>query len=298
MKSGITDVTRSYPAQKSTPVLYQSNGNRQSSYYGHKPSHENRGTAKGNAPPKDWYPNVVFNREISHQRHPWYEVKQLRKHNSKSVMTGCLNNNSLQYKYVSMCDVFKDDLIDVFSICEIKLDDTFPMGNFKPEGYSVYRRDSTGTSGGILSWVCKYIPYRRTDEIEEQNECIQSLCLEIYIKKQKWMLVSLYHLPEQHKADLDMFSFSVSKMVDNISAETDMIIMIGDFNIDPLKCEAKSRMLCDLMSVNNMKNINKGPTCFKGDPPSIFLYFVFCIKVLCFNIICNENGGLRGNFRY
>ncbi len=143
------------------------------------------------------------------------------------------------------------------------------LGNFKPEGFSVYRQDSTGTSGGILSCVHKDIPHRRRDEIEEQNECIQSLCLEIYIKKQTWMLVSLYRLPKQHKADLDMFSFSVSNMVDKISAETDMIFMIGDFNIDPLKCEAKPRMLCDLMSVNNMKNIIKGPTCFKGDPSSM-----------------------------
>ncbi len=149
-------------------------------------------------------------------------------------------------KYVSMCDVFNDELIDVFSNCASKLDDSFPIENFKPEGYLVYRQDSTGTSGGILSWVCKDIPHRRRDEIEEQNECIQSLCLEIYIKKQKWILVSLYRLPKQHKADLDISSFSVSKMVNKISAETDIIIMIGDFNIDPLKCEAKYRMLCDL----------------------------------------------------
>ncbi len=51
MKSGITDVTRSYPARKYT------------SDHDNKPSHEKRGTAKGDAPPKDWYPNVVFNRD-------------------------------------------------------------------------------------------------------------------------------------------------------------------------------------------------------------------------------------------
>ncbi len=62
MKSGNTDVTRSYPARKSTPDFHQSDGNR-TSYHDHKPSHEKRGTAKGDAPPKDWYPNVVFNRD-------------------------------------------------------------------------------------------------------------------------------------------------------------------------------------------------------------------------------------------
>ncbi len=56
-------------------------------------------------------------------------------------------------------------------------------------------------------------------------------------------------------------------MVDRISAETDLIIMIGDFNINLLKCEAKSRIIYDLMSVNSMKNIIKDPSCFKADPP-------------------------------
>ncbi len=105
------------------------------------------------------------------------------------------------------------------------------------------------------------------------------------------MLVSLYRLPEQHKADLDMFSFSVSKMVDKISAETDMIIMIGDFNIDPFKCEAKSRMLCYLMSVNNMKNIIKGPACFKGDPASM-IDLCLVTKSRRFGQMLNYNCGL------
>ncbi len=152
----------------------------------------------------------------------------------------------------------------------------------------MYRQDSTGTSGGILSWDHKDIPHRCKDEIEEENECIQSLCLEKYIKKQKWMLVSLYCLPKQYKADLDMFSSSVNKMVDQISADTDMIIMIGDFNIDPLKCEPKSRMLCGLMSVNNIKNIIKCPTCFKGDPPSTIDLCLFT-KPRCFGKMLNYN---------
>ncbi len=65
MKSGITDVTRSYPAKKSIPDFHQSDGNRKSYYDNHKPSHEKRGTANRDAPPKDWYPNVVFNRDGS-----------------------------------------------------------------------------------------------------------------------------------------------------------------------------------------------------------------------------------------
>ncbi len=81
-----------------------------------------------------------------------------------------------------MCDVFNGNLIDVFSICESKLDDSFPIGNFNPEGYSVYRQDIIGTSGGILSWVRKDIPLRC------RYECIQSLCLEIYIEKRKWII--------------------------------------------------------------------------------------------------------------
>ncbi len=129
-------------------------------------------------------------------------------------------------------------------------------------------------------------------DVGTKTECIQSLCFQIYIKKQKWMLVSLYHLPKQHTADLDMFSCSVSKMVDRISAETYMIIiMITDFNIDLLKCEARSRMLCDLMSVNSMINIVKGPTCFKGDPPSM-IDLCLDTKPRHFGMLLNYNYGL------
>lgn len=63
------------------------------------------------------------------------------------------------------------------------------------------------------------------------------------------MLLSLYHLPKQHTADLDMFSCSVSKTVDRISAEQYMIIMIGDLNID-------------LMSINSMKKHYQMPNLF------------------------------------
>ncbi len=75
--------------------------------------------------------------EPSHKCDPWYELKQFRKYNAKNFIFGCLNINSLRNKYVSMCDIFNDNLIIFFIMCE-----SFLIGNFKCEWYSVYRKDS------------------------------------------------------------------------------------------------------------------------------------------------------------
>ncbi len=58
-------------------------------------------------------------------------------------------------------------------------------------------------------------------------------------------------------------------MSDRTRIETDMIVMIDDFNIDPLKGDIKSKTLCDVMRMNDLQNIIRGPTCFKGLQPSM-----------------------------
>ncbi len=68
---------------------------------------------------------------------------------------------------------------------------------------------------------------------------------------------------------MDTFQSSFSKMSDRTCVETDMIVMIGDFNIDPLKEDIKSKTLCDVMRMNNLQNIIRGPTCFNSQLPTM-----------------------------
>ncbi len=110
-------------------------------------------------------------------------------------------------------DVFKNDLLHVFTICESKLDASFTDANFKPNGYSVYRHDSTSTSGGVLTCIRSDIPHRRRKDLEENNNGVQVLCIlciEMHIRKQKWIIISIYRLP--NNTNLDTFHSSISKM--------------------------------------------------------------------------------------
>ncbi len=157
--------------------------------------------------------------------------------------------------------------MDVFTICESKCDASFPDANYKPDVYSVYRHDSTSTSGGVLTWIRSDIPHRCRKDLEENNDGVQVLCIEMHIRKQKWIIISFYSLP--NTTSFDTFHSSINKMSDRTCVETDMIVMIGDFNIDLLKGDIKPKTLCDIMTMNDLQNIVRRPTCFNGLLPSM-----------------------------
>ncbi len=142
----------------------------------------------------------------------WYELKQLRIKNVKNLIIGCLNINSLRRKYMHISDVFKNDLLDFFTIFENKLDASFPDANVKPNGYSVYRYDSTSTNGGVLTWIRSDIPHRCRKDLKENNDGVHVLCIEMHIINQKWIIISIYRLP--NNTNLDTFHSSISKMSD------------------------------------------------------------------------------------
>ncbi len=56
----------------------------------------------------------------------------------------------------------------------------FPDANFKPDGYSVYRHDSTSTISG---WIRSDIPHRHRKDLEENNDGVHALCIEMHIRK-------------------------------------------------------------------------------------------------------------------
>ncbi len=118
----------------------------------------------------------------------------------------------------------------------------------------------------MLTWIKSDIPHRRRKDLEENNDGVQVLCFEMHIRKQKWIIISIYRLP--NNTNLDTFHSSISKMSDRTRVKTDMIVMIGDFNIDPLKGDIKSKTLCDVMRMNDVQNIIEDPHVSKAYNPS------------------------------
>ena len=82
------------------------------------------------------------------------DVKQvlrgIRKSNINRLVFGQLNINSLRSKFDMLIKMIKG-FVDVFTISETKLDDSFPGGQFFIEGYHTsFRFERNGKGGGIL----------------------------------------------------------------------------------------------------------------------------------------------------
>ena len=193
----------------------------------------------------------------------WKELRILRSKCPKSLILGFININSLRNKYLCLKDIFDSYLVDYFSVLETKIDDSFPDAQFRPHDYSIVREDLSETSGGIMTFIRSDIPYNRKYEIEINNAAFHSLCVQITIKKEKWMIVTIYRPPS---ADFQLFITSLNTLTERMISITDMVIIMGDTNIDTLKNGSRSSALNDFLNGFSLASVIKEPTCFKATP--------------------------------
>lgn len=193
------------------------------------------------------------------------DLKLFRSNNVNRLLIGALNINSLRKKFDAFKFILTEGFMDIFSISESKIDDSFPVSQFSVKGFYVYRQDSTATSGGIITWIRNDIPNNRRIDIEVQNIFLQSICVEVHIRKEKWFILSVYRLPD---SCVNNFIENLCTMVDKCQRESNMVIIIGDMNIDLSKSNPKAEKLCEMMNLHNLVNKINEPTCFKGSVPS------------------------------
>ena len=94
---------------------------------------------------------------------------------------------------------------------ETKLDASFPSAQFIFEGYHWPNRlDMSSKSGGILLYVKSSIPLRR---LSCENLCnsIQIVPFEINLRKEKWLVISIYCPRLQ---DSEYFLNNLTKRID------------------------------------------------------------------------------------
>ena len=74
------------------------------------------------------------------------------------VVVGHLNINSIRNKFDFLAHQVQGN-IDILMISETKLDESFPLGQFLLDSYSVpFRSDRDGNGGGILLFIREDIP--------------------------------------------------------------------------------------------------------------------------------------------
>ena len=89
-----------------------------------------------------------------------------------------LNISSLRNKFDSLVDQIKGN-VDILVISETKLDESFPVGQFKILGFATpFRRDRNEFGGGIMVFVREDIPAK---QISNQNLNIKGLFFCIYL---------------------------------------------------------------------------------------------------------------------
>ena len=148
------------------------------------------------------------------------------------------------------------DNVDILTIAETKIDSSFPTAQFRLANYHTpYRLDISNKSGGILVYIKSNIPTR---QLNCGNLCksIQAVPFEINLRKEKWLVISIYRPPSQNS---EFFLNSLTSIIDHFTKLFDNYIIIGDFNLEPSDTTLKH-----FLDSNGLYNLIKGHTCFKG----------------------------------
>ena len=117
-----------------------------------------------------------------------------------------------------------------------------------------------------MVFVKSHIPSRLNDFKIPSN--IQVIPFEIDLRKEKWLVGSIYKAPSQENK---YFLQYLTNMLEFYSTRYDEVIIPGDFNI-----EAENRVMKDFLQERTCYNMMKQNTCFKGDRGS-------CIDLLIAN---------------
>ena len=216
----------------------------------------------------------------------WSDLKALRYNNVSNLIIGFNNINSIRNKYVCLKDILDDNLVDVFSVLETKIDDSFPDAQFKHPEYAITRQDCTSNSAGILTYVRSDIAHVRCQELEVNDTSLHSLCLELTIRKERWIIITLYRPPS---SSTDDFWSSLYDMTERMLTKTDMIVIMGDVNINATQT-AHSSKITDFLDSFTLTQLVNSPTCFKGTPS--ILDHVYVSKPRRFSSTVNFDCGL------
>ena len=192
-------------------------------------------------------------------------LKVLRNDNPSNLNFCYLNINSARNKFTDLQTIINGN-VDIVSIAETKLDASFPSAQFTLEGYyTLYHLDIDNKSSGILVYVKSSITSRCLC-YEELRISIHAIPFEINLRKEKCLVISIYRPPSQNS---EYFLNSLTKIIDYFANTYDNHLILGDFNLEPT-----DSALMGFLDSNNLTNLIKTNTCFKGKGSCIDLILI------------------------
>ena len=122
------------------------------------------------------------------------------------------------------------DKVGILIVAETEIDASFATVQFSAEGYhKPYRLNVSEKSGGILV-------YRNSPTFSRQlrrgnlNWSIQEATLEINLRKEKCLVVSVYRQPSQNS---ECCLHELDKLVDYFSVSYNNHVITRDFSLEP-----------------------------------------------------------------
>ena len=155
------------------------------------------------------------------------KLQKIKNSHLNNPVLAHLNINSLRHKIIDLREILKYTGIDLISLSESKLDDTFPDAQFTTDNYISFRHDRNQFGGGLFAFVKKGLLPNRKQDLE--SKLIEISSVEITVKKRKWMVHIVYRPPS---SDLALFFNELSKVLDHSFGKYENLLILGDLNID------------------------------------------------------------------
>ena len=126
------------------------------------------------------------------------------------------------------------------------------------EGYKNFTLDRNCYGGDVCMYVNQDIAARRVEYYSLSN--IESICLELNVRKRKWLVIGIYKSPSYSEDDLMKILFSC---LTNATKEFENIVLLGDF-----KMTAENTKIEQLLNTFSLNSLITSPTCFKSVAPT------------------------------
>ena len=161
-------------------------------------------------------------------------LKALRSDNSNKLIFAHININSISNKFEFLSTQVKGNIV-VLIVSEIKIDDSFPVGNF--DGFSTpYRLDRDSNGGGIILYVREDIPSNLLATDEKTH--IGSLYVELNLHNEKWLINCSYN---PNKTMICNHLHALSTYLDLHPTTYEKSLILGDFNVGTAHMLQKSK---------------------------------------------------------
>ncbi|RYE20091.1 MAG: hypothetical protein EOP45_11600, partial [Sphingobacteriaceae bacterium] len=132
-------------------------------------------------------------------------------------------------------------LIDIYALSETSLCNGISSSEYFDANYNVFRKDryegtsSTSRGGGVLiainsRFICETVPLLDTSNID----CV---CVKIVLNRSTNLFIHNAYIPPNSSPDLYAAHLNAINKLHSLSAESDIILVVGDFNIPKVEWE-------------------------------------------------------------